>query len=51
VTEAQEKWAFVIETLMGGLDYQGICKWLACRPNLDTAYADAQELRLGTIAT
>lgn len=42
-----EKWAYVIETLVGGLDYDGIRKWLANKETLDDAVTVADLLRSG----
>jgi hypothetical protein len=47
----REDWHYVIDSLIGGLEYEGVVRWLAARPDLPTALHDAQKLRDGMVAT
>lgn len=48
----RDDWLFIIDSLIGGLEtYEGVVKWLAIWPDLDTAYAEALKLRDGMIAS
>lgn len=47
-----EKWVFVIESLIGGLDDAGILRWLdVFGPDIDRLYERALRLRDGMVAT
>lgn len=46
-----KKMMFVVESLAGSLDYDGIKKWLATYPTLDEAYEAAVQLREGMTST
>lgn len=43
-------WCYVLETLVGGLDYQGIVRWLEQRDSLDDAVEAAYSYRDGSHA-
>lgn len=45
-----KKMQYIIESLIGGLSYDGIKKWLAMYSTLEEAYQAAQQLRSGMIA-
>lgn len=40
-----DKWKFVIESLVGGLDYSGVVMWMAMHDDLDAAVEAARKLR------
>lgn len=46
-----KKMMFVVESLAGSLDYDGIKKWLATYTTLDEAYEAAVQLREGMTST
>jgi hypothetical protein len=52
-----EKWHYIIDTLLGGLDDGGIVKWLVTQGvqgdgmDLDRLFAEAVKLRGGQVAT
>ena len=50
-TAREPRWKFVLESLAGGLDDDGMLKWLSRFKSLDEAYAEAEKLRDGMIAT
>jgi hypothetical protein len=47
----QGKWTFVIDSLIGGLGYAGVVKWLAMHDTLDEAVLAAAKMRDGMVAT
>lgn len=50
----QEKWIYILNSLLGGLDDKGVVNWLAYWidvDDLDTMFKRAQLLRDGQIAT
>lgn len=47
----RERLLYVIESLVGSLDYDGVKRWLEAHPTLDEAWAEAQRLRGGMVAT
>lgn len=45
-------WQYVIESLVGGLDDEGIVRWIDLHgPDLATMVAEAEKLRDGMVAT
>jgi hypothetical protein len=50
-THRVEDWHYVIDSLIGGLDYEGVVRWLSIWPDLPTALREAQKLRDGMVAT
>jgi hypothetical protein len=46
-----EHWTYVLESLAGGLDDDGMLKWLSKFDSFDEAYDAAHDLRDGMIAT
>lgn len=49
--EDRERLIYIVETLAGSLDYDGVKKWLASYSTLDEAFEAARQLRDGMIAT
>lgn len=51
VTTEAQKVMFVVESLVGGLSYEGVKKWLARCDTIDEAYEAAKQIRDGMIAS